>query len=160
MILRRASFLFFSFLLILVISCSKTPSSEFPVIRLIDLLRENNIEKSPILHIEDEKTSPLLLLSKSKPIFQSDSDSVLRKARRKIKIGGTLRNVLLAPPQTEFRFNLKIPEDAVLEFGIGIVSEETDAEHSELSGREKRENASIADAGRRNPFRGIGRITD
>jgi len=139
MILRHAHFLFLSFLLILVISCSKTPSSEFPVIRLIDILRENNIEKSPILHIAGEKVSHPFSFLKSDPLFQADSDSILKEVRRKIKIGGTSRNVLLAPPQTEFRFNLEIPEGSVLEFGIGVVSEETDVEHSKLSGSEKRE---------------------
>lgn len=41
--------------------------------------------------------------------------------KRKLKINSQSMNVLSAPARSEFVFNLKIPKEAVLEFGCGII---------------------------------------
>ncbi|MFQ6037247.1 MAG: sulfatase [Candidatus Aminicenantales bacterium] len=43
--------------------------------------------------------------------------------KKKIVVGEYAMNALVAPPETEFRVDVRVPEKAVLEFGFGIVNE-------------------------------------
>lgn len=118
-------FVFFLFTVSLYVNCSKTQSPSGKIYRVIDHLNEANIQRSPITQIpnapeEVRKFFPI----KSSPLQDLGSGENSLGLKRKIKLGGVERNVLFSPPRSEFSCMLDIPENAALDFGIGIIRDE------------------------------------
>ncbi len=103
-------------------SCQKNPVSEFNVNRLIDQLELKNIVASPLIKKspspEDQK---ILFPLKSYPMHDLGVDGNPLDLKRKLKLGGTEFNVIFSPPKSVYSFDVDLPEDCVLDFGIGIV---------------------------------------
>ncbi|MFW6139872.1 MAG: sulfatase [Acidobacteriota bacterium] len=111
--------LFFTFLSLFSFQCKKASVSQFKTFRLIDHLEEKNIIQSPFKKTETP-------LSKLYPLESSPmNDLGIKKnpyeLKRKLRHGSGVFNILLAPPETLYRFATQIPDKSVLEFSIGIV---------------------------------------
>lgn len=131
--------LIFLFPLFFLSNCAKSPLSEFKLYRLIDNLDKENIIHSPLIQIskesgESNRNFPL----KSHQILDLGSGDNPFGIKRKLKLGGAEINVLFSPPKSKFTFSLNIPENSVLEFGIGNVRDENSEELIKSTGNEER----------------------
>jgi arylsulfatase A-like enzyme len=110
------------FLLIPFLACSKKPISEFTLYRFIDNLKVENILLSPLMQVQKgSQGMQSFYLPKSQPLTDLGSGENPYNIKRKIKLGGTDRNILFCPPETQLRFTVEHSEAMRLEFGIGIV---------------------------------------
>ena len=130
--------LIFLFPLFFLSNCAKSPLSEFKLYRLIDNLDKENIIHSPLIQIskesrESNRNFPL----KSHQILDLGSGDNPFGIKRKLKLGGAEINVLFSPPKSKFTFSLNIPENSVLEFGIGNVRDENSEELIKSTGNEE-----------------------
>jgi len=99
-------------ILFLFFYCRKNKTSDFLVYRFFDSIKEDNIILSPL------KSKPQQSISKENIAIDFTKNPHLIK--RKLKLGGVWLNVLYAPPKSLFKFELKIPEKAILEIGYGV----------------------------------------
>ena len=135
----KKSNLIILFSLFFLSNCAKSPLSEFKFYRLIDNLNKENILHSPLIQVpqkteESHKVFPL----KSYPISDLGSGDNPFGIKRKLKLAREEINVLFSPPKSKFTFNLNIPENSVLEFGIGTIRDENSEELIKSSGNEER----------------------
>jgi arylsulfatase A-like enzyme len=101
--------------------CSQSQDPEFRSYRFIDRLTLDSVEETP-LH------QPSSSLQRSAGLYPEGSyplPGLLETQnplglKRKLKLGGTERNILFAPTDSQFVFDLEFPENCRLEFGIGI----------------------------------------
>jgi arylsulfatase A-like enzyme len=56
--------------------------------------------------------------------------------KRKLRLGGAERNVIFSPPESEYRYKVRLNRKSVLEFGIGIVRDA----HSERMNVQEKDN--------------------
>ena len=131
--------LIFLFPLFFLGNCAKSPLSEFKLYRLIDNLDKENIIHSPLIQIskesgESNRNFPL----KSHQILDLGSGDNPFGIKRKLKLGGAEINVLFSPPKSKFTFSLNIPENSLLEFGIGNVRDENSEELLKSAGGEEK----------------------
>jgi len=98
------------------------------LVRFIDRLDRPNIEASPFLEMDEgalKKSCPHVADYSGKYSLQDEgigpNPYVLKK---KIKTGPLEVNALFAPPKSRYRFDVGIPEGAVLEFNYGIRRDE------------------------------------
>lgn len=131
--------LIFLFPLFFLSNCAKSPLSEFKLYRLIDNLDKENIIYSPLIQIskesgESNRNFPL----KSHQILDLGSGDNPFGIKRKLKLGGAEINVLFSPPKSKFTFSLNIPENSILEFGIGNVRDENSEELIKSAGGEEK----------------------
>lgn len=111
-----------SILIFALNSCQRSPVSEFRVTRLIDQLEQKNIALSPLLEKQSsEDDRKFLYPLKSYPIQDLGVGDNPLDLKRKLKLGGAEFNVLFSPPKSEYSFDVEIPDNCVLDFGIGIV---------------------------------------
>ena len=124
MYLKKTSIVFLSFLLIFS-SCSNQRKTDFRVYRFIDNLEKENILSSPLIEIvESDRIFP----SNSYPLLDLGIKNNPCSLKRKLRIGGSERNVIFSPPKSEYSYTVDLSGDSVLEFGIGIVKEENSFE--------------------------------
>jgi arylsulfatase A-like enzyme len=116
-------------------TCSKKPAQDEGLYRFIDHLERDNILISPLMNAADE--SVVLFPSLSRPLHDEGSGENPGGIKRKIKLGGTERNVLFCPPESRLRFKMEPWGKRRLDFGIGIAageepeSKETDSAEGE-----------------------------
>jgi len=67
--------------------------------------------------------STLFHLTRSFPLEDFGVKKILFPIKTKLRIGTATTNVLLAPTQTEFRRRVRVPDEAQLEFGWGLIPE-------------------------------------
>lgn len=116
-------------------SCSKKQAEEQGLYRFIDRLKEENVLLSPLM--KGREVSPVLP-SSSRPLADAGVGENPFGIKRKLKLGGTDRNVLYCPPETRLRFEMEPRSACRLEFGIGIIGGKGPAENEAVSGmREK-----------------------
>ncbi len=98
------------------------------------LLRITNDSESGTIHIHGIEIVPAVVLEETQfwqvakdhdRIVYSESSpeenpSTLKK---KLQVGGNTVNSVFAPPPSEYSFDVDIPQDAVLEFGYGLLDE-------------------------------------
>lgn len=108
-------------LMILAPGCSSPRQPEKRTLRLIDRIGRGQVLRSPLLSSAGgEASGPVSDLPDSIPLIDEGSGSKLPELKRKLRMGGAERNVLLAPPASIFAVPVRLPGEAVLEFGIGI----------------------------------------
>jgi arylsulfatase A-like enzyme len=118
------------FLLFFLGTCSKMPVQEKRLYRFIDLLVRENILLSPLMMAQEESQ---IFPSTSRPLEDAGSGENPAGIKRKIKLGGTDRNILFCPPASHLRFKMEHRGNWRLEFGIGIVTEDGAVENQSLS---------------------------
>lgn len=99
--------------------CRKTPGTETPVYRLADLLRTDNVVKSPLAGLSAADLSETRYPVESHP--PADVPENPWGLVRKHTAGNVESRVLFAPPGSDFQFDLTLPENPVLSFAVGVV---------------------------------------
>ncbi len=135
---RRVSCLMI-LLFLLLFRCSKEPVHESKINRFIDNLSRENMLVSPLLlDLEGSSETQVLYPAKSHPLIDMGSGENPLGIKRKIKLGGTERNILFCPPKTKLSYKIKLPANSVVEFGIGMVKGKMAKENQDGSEKEKR----------------------
>jgi arylsulfatase A-like enzyme len=130
---------FILFLPLFLSVCSKEPNQETKIYRLIDNLTKENILLSPLLNAQEESlTEQITFPVQSQPLVDLGSGENPFGIKRKIKLGGTERNILFCPPKTEMRYRIRSRESSVVEFGIGIVKHENSQDNQDILKGESR----------------------
>ncbi len=118
-------------------SCVQKASSPFEIFRFIDELTAENISVSPYFNpSEMNKPSNQIFPVKSFPLQDMGSGENPSLLKRKIKVWREHLNALFAPPHSRYDFPIRMKENAVLEFGIGVISDKN-AEKMKLTKEEK-----------------------
>ena len=114
--------------------CSLKEKKASDFIRFIDVLTLKNIHRSPFLQ-DDPSSSDYIKKypTKSIPLTEKGIGDNPWGIKRKLRTGGVERNVLFAPPDSEYRFPVKNNSGGKLEFGIGIVREKNSLDSKERS---------------------------
>jgi len=127
-ILNRSKVLY---LLILFVSISMLHSScarktGFSVYRFIDHFTEDNILLSPFSDMAKDpkgfkEMNPVLYdIADKHPLMDSGTGKNPFLLKKKMKIGPVDINALLAPPNSHYKFPVRIPANSILEFTYGI----------------------------------------
>jgi len=113
----------FTWLLILgMAACARDSEPGSMLYRCIDHLEAEGVLASPLADVVGKSVdTDEVFPAASSPLVDRGSGENPYGIKRKLKVGGTDRNVLYSPPGTELRFRIPRPAGAVLEFGIGIV---------------------------------------
>jgi len=104
--------------------CSR--KTDFSVYRFIDHLSEDNILLSPFNDmVEDPEGfkafNPVLhAIADESPLLDSGSGKNPLLLKKKLKIGTVDINTLMAPPNSQYEFSVRIPPNAFFEFTYGI----------------------------------------
>ena len=110
---------------LLLQSCAQKSSSQFEIIRLIDELEVENILMSPLLkQSELDLSSNQSFPIKSFPLQDMGSGENPSLLKRKIKVWREQLNALFAPPDSRFEYQIRVNGNEVLEFGIGVISDQ------------------------------------
>lgn len=128
---KRLFFLRFFYSLLLsvsfiIIHSSCQRKADFSVYRFIDNLTEDNILLSPFAEMAKDpegfkELNPVLYeIADKSPLMDSGSGKNPLLLKKKLKIGTVDINTLLAPPNSHFKFPVRIPANAILEFTYGI----------------------------------------
>ena len=117
----------FSLIVFFLAECR--PPEEMALVRFMDILERSNIAESPFLKSEADPES----FRQTRPVLAEVADKwplldlgVKRNPfllKKKVVIGPTEQNILLAPPKSVYEFKVKIPGRGVLEFFYGIMRE-------------------------------------
>jgi len=106
-------------------SCDQKSSSPFEIFRFIDELKAENITVSPYFNpSEINLPSNQIFPTKSYPLQDLESGENPSLLKRKIKVWREQLNALFAPPHSRYDFQIPMKENAVLEFGIGVISDQ------------------------------------
>jgi arylsulfatase A-like enzyme len=118
--------------------CQKKSVSEKDFFRFIDLLKRENIQASPLLGKPADTLTEAVYPINSIATTDAGSGENPLGLKRKHTIGATESNILFSPPKSEFVFDVIIPEDGVLDFGIGIVRDQNFESAQALKADKKR----------------------
>lgn len=125
-------------------SCVQKSSSPFKIFRFIDELKAENISLSPYFNpSEMNKPSNQIFPVKSFPLQDMGSGENPSLLKRKIKVWREQLNALFAPPHSCYDFQVRIKEDTVLEFGIGVISDQN-AKKMKLTKEEEKEGVRFS----------------
>lgn len=106
-------------------SCVQKSSSRYEIFRFIDEMKTENITESPYFNpLEMNQTPNQIFPVRSFPLQDMGSGENPSFLKRKIKVWREHLNALFAPPHSCYDFQVNIKEDAVLEFGIGVISDQ------------------------------------
>jgi len=116
----------FSIIFIFLCSCQKGVDRDFQISRLIDLLKKENILQSPLMgsYEDNSHTARKFFPLRSSSIIDLGSGENPFGIKMKLQMGGVELNAIFAPPESEYSYNLSFPQEAVLDFGIGIIKDE------------------------------------
>jgi arylsulfatase A-like enzyme len=115
---------------VLALSVCRPRQEERPKIwRLIELLDDRGVVKSPLMN--NPAVAAALVPVDSEPLPRSESGVNPFGLKKKITVGLQTMRILFAPPRSDYRFELDLPEGCVFEFDTGIVR---DANYERLHG--------------------------
>jgi len=119
--------------------CDQKSSSLLEIFRFIDELKTENIIMSPYFDpLEEMQTSPQMFPTKSFPLRDLGSGENPSLLKRKIKVWREQLNALFAPPHSRYDFEVSRKEEAVLEFGFGVISDQNSEKREQTKeGEEK-----------------------
>ena len=118
---RKTPWVLVIFSLLLLIRCQERKDGGFQTIRLIDLLKRENIGRSPFLPGENEGLQTLLVPRKAEPLSDFGSGENPFLIKKKLDTGAKEIDILFSPPRSEYNFDVFLPPESVLEFGAGII---------------------------------------
>ncbi|MFW6132150.1 MAG: sulfatase-like hydrolase/transferase [Candidatus Aminicenantaceae bacterium] len=119
-------------IIILSFSCSKSPIKEFQIYRFIDHFKKENIRISPLLRSPEKiKLSEKFFPSTSSALHASNEKENPFSLKRKLQLESKDLNVIFAPPESIYNFDIKYPENSVFEFGSGVIWPENSTEPNE-----------------------------
>lgn len=119
--LKRLLMLIVGLSLVASYACSPQKKKLIPLIRVADILSQEDIHFTPMsqegrqkmnFQVPDETEEKELVNGKENPWGLI----------RKWKLGGTEREIIAAPPMTSFEYRGQIQPDSELNFGIGVAS--------------------------------------
>jgi len=110
--------LFLLGLLFLLGGCRRAPAGNPDVFRFLDHLESQNVVRMPPASPATEKIPALRDLGIS---------ADLAEVKKKVIFQDLALNAILAPPESEFRFEVFIPEKGTLEFGFGVLEKSWDS---------------------------------
>lgn len=122
------------FLLFLIIglvfpACKKASAPEKTLFRFIDRLTIKNIAQSPLADISGETDrTKKIYPPKSYPVADLGAGDNPFGIKRKLNIRNADSNILFAPPESRYVFDIVVPAGSVLEFGTGIVRDRNSQE--------------------------------
>jgi arylsulfatase A-like enzyme len=124
---------------IFLLSCSKDSDNNSEIFRIIDHLEKNNIVRTPLSNDygseqSKKKSYPL----KSSLLLDAGAGENPFAIKRKLRLGGTERNIVFSPPDSEYRITCELRGNSILEFGIGIIRDK----HSEKEQTSQDENSN------------------
>ena len=106
--------------------CKKGIQKGNQIYRLIDHLKEENVVRKSSLFLtlesgeEEKECYPL----QSSPLLDSGAGEKASGLKIKLQMGGVSLNAIFAPPVSEYSYILPFPQNAVLDFGLGITQDE------------------------------------
>ena len=111
---------------VLSVSCSKNSERNTSVYRLLDHLGESNILRSPLKAAWTDKKAMVEkeLSNGFYPLQDSGIGENPYNVKLKLRAEGVEMNVIFAPPESEYRYPIKLDREATLDFGIGILKNE------------------------------------
>ncbi len=108
-------------------ACGSRPPSHPAYYRFIDHLKEEHIVRTPF---RDPAPSPdsqdatvRRFPAQSVPLREISIPENPLELKRRLRLGGTDRNVLFSPPGSEYAFVVDLSTDQVLEFAVGILGD-------------------------------------
>jgi arylsulfatase A-like enzyme len=119
---RQALMLIFA--LCFFAGCQKKSVSEKDFFRFIDVLKRKNILASPLLNKPSDALTEVVYPINSVVTTDAGSGENPLGLKRKHAIGATELNILFSPPKSEYVFDVVLPKDGVLDFGVGIVRDQ------------------------------------
>jgi len=123
----------------LILSCC-SPKAPEPagLIRFIDALTEDNIVKSPLQGTSESPEEPDIRYPlQSVPLAEASISVNPLDLKRRLRLGGVERNILFAPPDSEYTFEVILTASSVLEFDVGIIREAGPDGSEDVEGRRK-----------------------
>jgi len=102
-------------------ACRRPASPKAGVVHLLDLLTAEGIGESPL-----RKPSPEALTEADYPIDSQALDNVAANPldlKRRHNLGNVENRILFAPSRSVYRIPIDLPDDPVLDFGIGIIQD-------------------------------------
>lgn len=105
---------------LLLAACGKAPRTDFRLLRFIDLLETKNIVAGPFAAGTFDPANPVYFYEKNRPLNDMGSGGNPFGLKRKLAILGMDVNSIVAPPGSQYAFDVDLPENGVLEFGAGI----------------------------------------
>jgi arylsulfatase A-like enzyme len=104
--------------------CQKKSASEKDFYRFIDLLKLENIQASPLLNKPAGALTETVYPIYSVAMTDAGCGENSLGLKRKHTIGDKESNIIFSPPKSEYVFDVVLPKDGVLDFGIGIVRDQ------------------------------------
>jgi arylsulfatase A-like enzyme len=89
------------------------------LLRIVDLIKEENVIRSPLMKPDPANTS-LAEISGKELLEDWGTGPNPFQIKRKLHVGPSDMNALVAVPPTEIRFRLEVPPNARLEFNYGL----------------------------------------
>jgi len=117
---EKRAFYLISAVALLLAACGKAPRTDFRLIRFIDLLETKNIVASPFAAGTFDPANPVYFYEKNRPMTDMGSGENPFGLKRKLAILGMDVNTMIAPPGSQYAFDVDLPENGALEFGAGI----------------------------------------
>jgi arylsulfatase A-like enzyme len=119
-------------------ACKKDSFPEKRLFRFIDRMTMENVAQSPLAKMSGEtgmsnKIYPL----KSYPVADLGTGENPYGIKRKLNIRNADSNILFAPPESRYVFDIVIPAGSVLDFGTGIVRDRNSQEILETRTQEE-----------------------
>ena len=124
MIKHRHSCFWIPLLILPLAGCRSAVNAGSQTIRFIDLLRAENISLSPFLQAGAEQPSRPRIPATAYALRVADPADNPLELKTKLGYRGGMYEVILAPPRSEYTFEVTIPRDAFLEFGAGVIRDQ------------------------------------
>ncbi len=107
---------------IFLLSCTKDSDNKSEIFRIIDNLEKNNIVRTPLSNNYGSGQSKNMSYPlKSSLLQDAGAGENPFGIKRKLQVGGTERNIVFSPPDSEYRITCKLRGNSILEFGTGII---------------------------------------
>lgn len=106
------------------LSCAR--KTDFSVYRFIDHLTEENVLLSPFYEMAKDpegfkEINPVLYdIADKYPLLDSGTGTNPLLLKKKMKIGNVDINAIIAPPNSQYKFAVRIPSQSIFEFTYGI----------------------------------------
>ncbi|MGB8952943.1 MAG: sulfatase [Candidatus Aminicenantales bacterium] len=118
--------------------CRKAQSVDALIFKFVDRLEQENIRKSPFLDGTYNSLSESFFPVDSYSISERGTEACPLGLKRKIGLGGVEIKTLFSPPESEFVYDVMLPKDGILDFGIGVIQDSYSEALQKFDGREQK----------------------